>query len=186
MDYEKMCAASIVRSTRLRNALMLLIVLLSVSCKTTQTTIDAEQTSHTQTQIVSHTAAQRHTDSTAQVQTAARVQATIDCEELVVETDWSQPDSAGRQYATRIVQTVRRTASTTDNAWQQLLISHAVIAEEARITDSIAAVSDFRATQQTDTTTTISTPAWVNWLVIAVVGAALIVVLLFLRKWRII
>lgn len=165
---------------------MLLIVLLSVSCKTVQTTIDTEQTSRTQAQIVSHTGAQRHTDSTAQVQTVARIQATTDCDELVVATDWSQPDSVGRQYATRTVQTIKRTTSATDSAWQQLLNTHAAIAEAAHTTDSIVATSNSRTTQQTDTATTVSTPSWVNWLVVAIVGAALIVVLLFLRKWRII
>ena len=165
---------------------MLLIVLLSVSCKTVQTTIDTEQTSRTHTQIVSHTGAQRHTDSTTQTQTAARVQATTDCYELVVVTDWSQPDSAGRQYATRTAQTIRRTTSATDSAGQQILNTHAAIAEMAHTDDSIAAASNTHTTQQTDTAIKVSTPSWVNWLVVAIVGAALIVVLLFLRKWRII
>lgn len=165
---------------------MLLIVLLSVSCKTVQTTIDTEQTNRTHTQIVSHTGAQRHTDSTAQVQTVARLQATTDCNELVVVTDWSQPDSTGRQYPTRTVQTVKHTTSATDSAWQQLLDAHAEIDEAAHADDSIATASDSHTTQQTDTATTVSTPSWVNLLVVAIVGAALIVVLLFLRKWRII
>lgn len=165
---------------------MLLIVLLSVSCKTVQTTIDTEQTSRTHTQIVSHTGAQRHTDSTTQVQTVARIQATTDCDELVVATDWSQPDSVGRQYATRTVQTVRHTTSATDSARQQLLNAHAVIVEAAHTADSIVATSNSRTTQQTDTATSVGTPSWVDWLVVAIVGAALIVVLLFLRKWRII
>lgn len=186
MNYEKMCAASIVQSTKLRNALMLLIVLLSVSCKTVQTTIDAEQTSRTHTQIVSHTGAQRHTDSTTQTQAAARVQATTNCDELVVVTDWSQPDSAGRQYAKRTVQTVRHTTSATDSAGQQLLNTHAAIAEMAHTADSITAASNTHTTQQTDTATKVSTPSWVNWLVVAIVAAALVVVILFLKKWRII
>jgi len=165
---------------------MLLIVLLSVSCKTVQTTIDTEQTSHTHAQIVSRTGAQRHTDSSAQTQTAARVQATTDCDELVVATDWSQPDSVGRQYATRTVQTIRRTTSATDSTWQQLLNSHAAITETAHTTDSITAESNTHTTQQTDTATKVSTPSWVNWLVVAIVAAALVVVILFLKKWRII
>ncbi len=165
---------------------MLLIALLSVSCKTTKTTIDAEQQAETRIEAVSQATMERTTDSTTQVQTTQTTHAADHCDELVVETQWSAPDSAGHQYATRTVQTIRRTASTTDSEWQQLMNSHAVIAEEARITDSIAAASQMHATQHTDSSVSVSTPAWVNLLVIAIVAAALVVVILFLKKWRII
>ncbi len=165
---------------------MLLIVLSSASCKTTKTTVDASASSHTQVQAVVQAAEQRHTDSTTLTQTVQQTSAGTVSDELTEETLWSAPDSTGRQHAISTKRTVRRSASVTDSDWHQMVRSQAVIAEEARITDSIAAASDTQAAQHTNTAASIDTPAWANLLVVAIVAAALIVVILFLRKWRII
>lgn len=107
-------------------------------------------------------------------------------EEIIEEITYSMPDSVGNQYPLSAKRTTRKhmaecsnnvttsVEKTTDETTHESTTdnSKSVVGEQTEITE--------------ESSVKVGTPSWVLWLILLVVSAALTVVLLFLKKWRII
>ena len=101
-------------------------------------------------------------------------------------TDWSAPDSLGRQYPVRTTKT-----RTTTRRGQRNDI-------QTTITDNRTATTHTVSEEQTDTQqqqqiktdskvkTETTTPAWVVWFILGIIAAATIIVLIALKHYHII
>lgn len=165
---------------------MLPIVLSSVSCKTTQTTIESGRKAETKTENRTATASARNTVSASDVRTTGKSRSTENYEETATEILWSTPDSAGRQYPVKTTQTTRRSVADKSESISQTGASRTEVAETASAASQTE--TDFSETAESveESNVRTATPSWVNWLLLLLVAAAAAVVFAILRRWRII
>lgn len=181
MHSEKMYATCKRLLLRLAIVLMLTTVPFVQSCKTTKTsTQQHRQTTSTETLSAEEARTVRLTDDKAvtdlSVETAGYT--------LVVEhTEWSQPDSTGRQYPLSTTISTKTAAGEKKN---DIRIESKTEKndDETTISSKTLNVADDVQTA-TDETVKVSTPAWVIVLVVAIVFAVFVLVYLFLKKWNI-
>ena len=189
MLYEEMCGGLTALLKKPATAIMLstlLTVLCCVSCKTQKntyrqtTTQQTNERTQTRTQTDS-TAARtidlRHDDRTAIAETRT---------EQTEVTDWSAPDSLGRQYPLR----TSRTTTTTRRGQRNDI--------QTTVTDNRSATTHTVSEEQTDTQqdtqtktdskvkTETTTPSWVIWLILGIIAALTIIVLIALKHYHII
>lgn len=101
-------------------------------------------------------------------------------------TEWSAPDSTGRQYPLRT--TKKRTTTRRGQKNNVLTTVNGIHSAAQHQVSSKHTNIDRR--QQTgidsSTKTTVSTPAWLIWLILGIIAAALIIILIVLKHYHII
>ena len=185
MDYAKMSASSRAPWRKSTIALMLLIALCAVSCKSQETTLrqqNCRQTNEaTQTHSRTESAAAHTIDSRTEDHTALRE---IRTEQTEV-TDWSAPDSLGQQYPLRTTTTTTTTCRGQHNA-VTTTGSRAANVQTTTDTDTNHNLQQQEQTKtDSDTSTKTTTPAWLIALIVALIAAATLILYLFLKRYRI-
>lgn len=157
-----------------------------MSCKTQKNTYRQTTTQQTNEQTQSQT----ETDSTAartidlkQDDHTTRNETSVQETEV---TDWSAPDSLGRQYPQRTTKT-----RTTTRRGQQNDVQTTVTDNRSATTHTVSeeqTTLDQQEQTKTDSKvkTKVATPAWVIWLILGIIAAATIIVLIALKHYHII
>ena len=188
MRYEKMfgrCNAPSVGS-RIVLMLTLWIALCAVSCKTVKTTTQTTD----QSSAVIQNAVQATSNSTQTADTSTHIEdgsiLAQDIDEIITETEWSVPDSMGKQYPIKTIEKRRQTHSNRQNAVATTTHIQTTDNTQSTFSDSSQSVmqNDIQTTEKTKTK--VSTPAWVIVSIIALFAVILIVILVVLRHYRII
>ena len=186
MDYVKMCANSHALLRKSTIVLMLLTALCAVSCKTVK---NAQQTALSQrieqnNDLTQHTASETLLQTTQQSSDTGTTDTEVD--EVIEETTWSAPDSTGTQHPVKTTKTNRHTSTGKRNNVHttNTTSAHAVSQSDVNDNSKVTAEQDEKTSSKTSTKT--STPAWLIALIIGVIAAAVIVILVILRHYRII
>ena len=146
--------------------------------KQTTATQTNEQTIHTE---------QTRTDisRTAGCRTEDRSVSSEDTERTTEVTDWSVPDSLGRQYPVRTTKT-----RTSTRRGQRNDIQTAVTDSQAAAVQTDAATvrtkgEDTQTKTDSKVKTQWTTPSWVIWTILGIIAAGAIIVLLILKHYHI-
>ena len=185
MDYAKMSASSRAPWRKSTIALMLLIALCAVSCKSQKATLKQQnhrQTNEaTQTHSRTESAAAHTVDSRTEDHTAVHETRT----EQTEVTDWSAPDSLGQQYPLRTTTTI----TTTCRGQQNDVTTTGSRSANVQTTTDTDTNHNLQQQEQTktdsDTSTQTTTPTWLIALIIAIVAIAALILYLFLKRYHI-
>lgn len=172
--------------------------MLMASCRTTKTSVDHKATSNTEinaseqvkldisTQKGETTLEEKNLNVTSTGETDTEV------DETITNTKWSAPDSLGNQHIIEQTQINRNTktkakakTATTEEEKKQKEETESTQDNSTLEADYNLNAEDATETQET-TSSKSESPAWMNWLIICVIAAALIVVLLVLKRYNII
>lgn len=186
MDYVKMCADSTALLRRSMIALMLPLALCAVSCKTVK---NSTQTALSQ-QTDQKNDLKQHTSSQTDVQTSFQLSDTgttnTEMDEVIEETTWSEPDSAGTQHPVKTTKTHRHTGSSKQNNVQTTSGSDIQAAAQSDVNDHSKIRTKINEQTDSQLTTKTNTPAWLIALIIGIIAVVAIIILFILRHYRII
>lgn len=166
--------------------LMLALALCAQSCKTTKI---ANKTNDQSTQLIQNditASADSSCNVTASAHTEDKSQLAQDIDETTTITEWSVPDSTGKQYPTKTTETRRTTNTKRQNNVKTT--THQETATESQTTfmdnTQTDTHNDIQTTETTKTKT--STPAWLITLIIGIIAAIVLIILVILKRYRII
>lgn len=186
MHYGKMCAASAALLRKSTSVLLLLVVLSALSCRTQKTNL--KQTTATQTNEQTIHTEQTRTDisRTAGCRTEDRSVSSEDTERTTEVTDWSVPDSLGRQYPVRTTKTRTSTRRGQRNDIQTAVTDSQNTQTNQSIQTTTTRDEDTQTKTDSKVKTQWTTPSWVIWTILGIIAALTIIILIALKRYRII
>ena len=189
MLYEEMCGGLTALLKKPVTAIMLstlLTALCCVSCKTQKNTYRQTTTQQTNEQ----TNIQRTTDSTATRTIDLRHDDHTAISETRTEqtevTDWSVPDSLGRQYPVRTAKTTTTTRRGQRNDIQTTVTDNSTATAHTVSEEQTDTQQDTQTKTDSKVKTETTTPSWVIWLILGIIAATTIIVLIVLKHYHII
>lgn len=186
MRYEKMYDVCKKQLTKSIIVLICLIALCATACRTTKTAKAKNEQILTE---VKSDLSKTTGVSDKSLEASSLVDKSItaeNIEEIIVETTMSAPDSTGRQYPVSIKTTNRKIAANKQNDITASATQTNDIQKKEVLMDKSKTKMETQAEESETTAVKIKTPLWIIAIIAGIFAVILIVVLLFLKKWRII
>lgn len=194
MRYEKMLECLKKRLRLLMIVLTTTIALCATSCKTTKTATELK----TKATLESSLSEQVDISAEKQITTQEKKNLNVvsngatdtEIDEAITTIKWSVPDSLGKQYiieqtqVNRNARTITAVSTISEEESEKTSDELEVLFEQRRALLNKLMIADAELKETTSSKS--ESPACMNWLIICVIAAALIVVLLVLKRYNII